>query len=365
MFALYPSAVPAGSGHNYILTGKQHLTVRTYLAAYPGLSDKWRFYHQNGVDSTFADGGIAYRNRSGGKWTIVRARVGVGQKSSGVEMDTPDPVTGWVDVTYDGKTCRAVAPGECFWSDEVTLSLPAGHDLVWEWELDGEDIPSTPDSQAATFTDTGDGFSFREEAPLPDLFGNARTVMGRIAFLGDSITQGCQTRKNRYEMWAGRIARSLAPDYAAWNLGLGYGRGADMATDGFWMRKAKTADIACVAYGVNDLLSGPYKLGRGANADEVLATIGTVVRKLKDSGVRVIVFSVPPFHYEPTVRATWEKIDRALPALCETWDVDFFDFAAVLDARHPYGDVCNYGPHPNGEGGRLVCEAFLVSGLIR
>ena len=64
-------------------------------------------------------------------------------------------------------------------------------------------------------------------------------------------------------------------------------------------------------------------------------------------------------------RERQEKIDRALPALCETWGVDCFDFAAVLDARHPYGDVCNYGPHPNGEGGRLVCEAFLASGLIR
>ena len=187
MFADYPSAVPVGSGHNYILLGNHHLTIRAYLAAYPGLSDKWRFYHQNGVDSTFADGEIAYRNRSGGSWMIVRARIGIGQ-SSGVEMDTPDPVTGWVDVTYGGKTSRKVLPGECFWSDEVTLSLPAGHDLVWEWEIAGEDIPSTPDSQAATFTDTGNGFSFREEAPLPDLFGNARQVKGRIAFLGDSIT---------------------------------------------------------------------------------------------------------------------------------------------------------------------------------
>ena len=365
MFAAYPSAVPVGSGHNYILLGNHHLTIRAYLAAYPGLSDKWRFYHQNGVDSTFADGEIAYRNRSGGSWTIVRARIGIGQCSSGVEMDTPDPVTGWVDVTYDGKTSRKVLPGECFWSDEVTLSLPAGHDLVWEWEIAGEDIPSTPDSQAATFTDTGDGFSFIEEAPLPDLFGNARPVHARIAFLGDSITQGCQTRKNRYEMWAGRIARALAPDYASWNLGLGFGRGADMATDGFWMRKAKTADIACVAYGVNDLLSGPYGLGRGASADEVLLTIETIVKKLKQNGVRVIVFTIPPFHYEKTVRATWERIDRALPPLCETWGVECFDFAAVLDAKHPYGDVCNYGPHPNGEGGRLVCEAFLQSGALR
>lgn len=99
-------SVPVGSGHNYILLGNHHLTIRAYLAAYPGLSDKWRFYHQNGVDSTFADGEIAYRNRSGGSWTIVRARIGIGQCSSGVEMDTPDPVTGWVDVTYDGKTSR-------------------------------------------------------------------------------------------------------------------------------------------------------------------------------------------------------------------------------------------------------------------
>ena len=110
MFAAYPSAVPVGSGHNYILLGNHHLTIRAYLAAYPGLSDKWRFYHQNGVDSTFADGEIAYRNRSGGSWTIVRARIGIGQCSSGVEMDTPDPVTGWVDVTYDGKTSRKVLP---------------------------------------------------------------------------------------------------------------------------------------------------------------------------------------------------------------------------------------------------------------
>ncbi len=365
MFAVYPSAVPVGSGHNYILLGKHHLIIRAYLTTYPGLSDKWRVYHQNGVDSTFSDGEIAYRNLSGGKWTIRCARIGIGKNSSGTEMDIPDPVTGWKDVTYDGKTSREVLPGECFWSDEVTLSLPEGHDLVWEWEIEGEDIPSTPDSQAATFTDTGNGFSFREEAPLPDLIGNARSVKGRIAFLGDSITQGCQTRKNHYEMWAGRIARALAPEYAAWNLGLGFGRGADLATDGFWMRKAKTADIACVAYGVNDLLGGSYKLGRGSTADEVTATIETIVKKLQNTGVRVIVFTVPPFHYEPAVRTIWEKVNRMLPTLCESWGAECFDFAAVLDAGHPYGDVCSYGPHPNGEGGRVVCEAFLRSGLIR
>lgn len=365
MFTAYPSAVPVGSGHNYILLGQNHLTIRAYLKTYPALSDTWRFYHQNGVDSTFADGSVAYRNRSGGNWKIVRARIGIGSLSSGIEMESPDPVTGWVDVTYDGKTSRDVLPGECFWSDEIQLSLPDGHDLVWEWELIGEDIPSTPDSQAATFTDTGDGFIFREESPLPDLFGNARPVQGRIVFMGDSITQGCATRKNHYEMWAARIACALSPAYASWNLGLGYARGADAATDGLWLQKGKTADIACLAFGVNDLLSGPYKLGRGANPAELLATIEKNVLALRDASVRVIVFSVPPFHYDPATRAVWRAVDSALPELCKAWQVAFFDFAAVLDARHPYGDVCNYGPHPNGDGGRLVCEAFLASGLIR
>lgn len=369
MFDSYPSNIPLGTGHNHILRfeSTRRLTARAYFRCLSYSSDTWRFWFSNAVDSTF--GGMeyeAFRDQPGGNYTILSARIGDGGPYEAHFMDTPVPVQNWTEVTFDGGNPHyEVSPCERFWSDEVSFSLPEDHLLVWEWELEGNDIPCTPDSQAATFV------SYNEEAlhfdlmcPMPDLIGTKRPVKNRIAFWGDSITQGCGTGNNLYEMWAARIALTLGGGYGFWNIGLGWARGSDAADGTFWKYKAAQADTVCIVHGVNDIISGRYGKGQGDSADEIITTLEKNIRELQSKGIRVILFTIPPFDYADDRYMVWKTLRYAYPALACELDVELFDFSAALDADHPYGNKYPYGAHPNGEGGRLAAEAFLRAKLI-
>lgn len=367
MFKTYPSNIASGTSHNYMLCydAPTKLRARGYFRTLSSVPDTWRFWFSNAVDTTYADGEIGFPDRLGGDWRILSARIGDGGVYTCGEMPTPVPVTGWTAVTFDGQAGRNVTPGERFWSDEVTFTLPEGHYLVWEWELEGKEIPCTPDSQAPTFVATDGGeLSFQPECPLPDLFGAKREVKGRVAFWGDSITQGCGTRNNYYENWAARIALALGKDYSFWNIGLGWARGSDGAYHEFWKYKAAQVDTVCIVHGVNDNNSGAYQRGRGDSADEILTTLETNIRYLQSKGIRVILFTVPPFEYPGDRYMVWKTLRYAYPAVAKEMGVELFDFAATLDARPPYGNRFVYGAHPDGEGGRIAAEAFLAEGIL-
>ena len=183
MFHTYPSNIPIGTSHNYILCWDtpRRLTARGYFRCTSYTSYIWRFWFSNTVDSTYDSGEIAYPDRPGGSWKIHSARIGDGGPYILGEMESPSDVTNWISVTFNGSKSRDVLPNENFWSDEVYLELPKDHLLVWEWELEGNHIPMTPDSQASTFVGYDDGkLQFDTFCPLPDFFGTRREVKNRI-----------------------------------------------------------------------------------------------------------------------------------------------------------------------------------------
>lgn len=367
LFLTYPSNIAIGTSHNYILCydAPRRLRARGYFLALSSHTDTWRFWFSNAVDTTFADGAVGHPDRLGGHWRILSARIGDGGPYTCGAMPTPAPVTNWTTVSFAGQTEKDVTPGERFWSDAVLFSLPEGHYLVWEWELEGNDIPCTPDSQAPTFVSYGDDdLQVQPECPLPDLFGAKRDVKNRVAFWGDSITQGCGTRNNYYEHWSAQVARMLGEEYSFWNIGLGWARGSDAAYNEYWKYKAAQVDTVCIVHGVNDTNSGRYGKGHGDSADEILTTLETNIRYLQKHGVRVILFTVPPFEYPGDRYMVWKTLRYAYPALAAEMGVDLFDFAATLDARPPYGNRFIHGAHPDGEGGRIAAEAFVQSGLL-
>ncbi len=376
MFKTYPSNIPSGTSHNWILCyhTPRHITARGYFRVLSHKPDVWRFWFSNAVDSTFSDGAVAYPDRPGGNWKILSARVGDGGAYVCAPMDTPNPVTNWTNVTFDdGKTDRDVVSGERFWSDEVSFSLPAGHMLVWEWEIYGNEIPCTPDSQAATFTAFDDEpLTAHAECPLPDLFGakrdaavgDKRNAAGRVVFLGDSITEGCGTRNNHYENWAARIALALGETYSFWNIGLGWARGSDAAEHEYWKYKAAQGDTVCLVTGVNDILHGKYQGTHFAHADEIVTTVEKLVRYLKNAGCRVILFTIPPFDFNAEQYMVWKTLRYAYPALAAELGVELYDFSASLDGRPPYGNRFIHGPHPDGSGGSAAADAFLAAGIL-
>ena len=91
---------------------------------------------------------------------------------------------------------------------------------------EGNLIPSTPDSIVPNYRLVENGKFVRdnESIPLPNLIGVKRDAgelsLPRIAFLGNSITQGCSTECDKYEFWSSKIGMSLhkTTSVSVWNL---------------------------------------------------------------------------------------------------------------------------------------------------
>jgi len=195
---------------------------------------------------------------------------------------------------------------------------------------------------------------------MPNFIGCDKNVRRRIAFIGDSITQGCGTTFDEYDMWVGRIGNMLKDHYAVWNLGLGFSRGSDLATWGSLFYKAKQTDIAILTYGVNDICSGKYGVGRPSTAGEIISFIEETVKRLQAEGVEVILSTVPPFRYDDSKEKEWRCLNMAIPSLAKAYGCRIYDFEASLDVSNEYlgNDYSKYGDHPNGEGGKAAAEAF-------
>lgn len=367
MFGKFVSNVPIGTGNNYIIEMGRTVKLRARAFFRPNVYGDflWRFYFSNTVDSTFADGKTAYRNKSGGNWRINSASIASAADNDdeaasliSAELANVTPVL------FDGSASRNVKPDERFWSDIIQFKAERGKYLVWEWELEGDGIPFTPDSQVPTFCDWGDGYRFTIDCPMPAMLGCSRTVKKMIAFAGDSITQGCATTINKYEMWAAKISYALGEDYSVWNLGLGYARGSDFASNGAWLDKARHCDAAVITFGVNDLITGAYGAGRGDTADELLSSLERIIRLLQESGVQVILSTIPPFVFTDEQYAEWKKANLAIPALAEKYGLALFDIERALDASPNLGNIYTYGAHPNSDGGDAAAKKFMESAIF-
>ena len=354
MFKKYVSNVPLGTGTNFILEGRRHIRLRAYLPVEtPGEFD-WRIFYINTVNSTFADGSVAYVDRSGGSFCILSAKLADGGVYGKHDLASePD----WQTLTFNGSGSVEVAPDEHIESDPVRLRIEKGHSLAFEWELEGEDIPCTPDSQAFTFEYGEQGFRPADNSPLPAMFACDRPYKKRVAFLGDSITQGCGTARGAVEMWAGRIAMML-DGYAVWNLGLGYGRGADCAAGKSWLWKAKQNDVVVMTFGVNDILHGAYRAGHRSSAGEVDDMLERLIRELQSAGVEVILSMIPPFEFTREQYIEWRAAELSIPRIAELYGCRVYDIESALDGGEYLSDNYIYGAHPDGRGGLAAAEKF-------
>lgn len=350
MWNTYVSNTLAGTSNNYILEWDAPETIESrscfQLCEYGHFT--WRFWFSNAVDSTFDDGSVAWADKPGGEWKILSAAVGVSDTKDG----KPDA---WYPVTFGGKSEKTVTPNERFWSDPRDFAVEPGRYLVFRWTVEGNGIPCTPDSQIPSYIEQDGGLIFEPYCPKPNLIACNRKVKRRVAFLGDSITQGCETVNDKYEFWSAKIGKALGTDYSVWNLGLGFGRAYDAARDGAWLYRARKMDSVVVCFGVNDIL-------RGRTARQVCTDLATIVDLLHQSGCRVVLFTTPPFDlFTPEQQAVWREVNRFVRA------ADFpdavFDIASVLGHSAPNEAVPQYGGHPNGEGGTAVAEAFLAKNI--
>ena len=154
-----------------------------------------------------------------------------------------------------------------------------------------------------------------------------------------------------------KIAEGLPENCSVWDLGIGYARAYDAATDAGWLQRAKMCDTVHVCFGVNDIL-------RGRTAEQVLEDLHTIVGKLKKANCRVILLTLPPFDLEGEQRMRWQKVNHTIRTSLRTEADGLFDIAAVLGQPAPKEHLCIYGGHPDAEGCQAVAEAYLNTPLV-
>lgn len=358
LFDTYVSNTVIATGNNIVTRNAEHVTYRAWIPVEAAGELEYCFYFSNTVDSTWEDGSLAYAGMSGGNYTIEHASISDG----GTELDVNIVPIATADVTFSGSASKDVSPNETFWSDPVTFDVPEGHYLLWEWTLTGTNIPSTRMSNMThAYADQGDdkGFLYVNDIPLPQLFGCRREVKTRIVTLGDSVTQGCGTSDNAYQFWAAQTLQQLGTeDYSLWNLGLGYARATDCAKGGDWLQRAVAgADVMTIAFGTNDIISGPYGGSGHATAGEIETAVRTLTQTCKDAGIDIILWNSPPFDLTPELDAIRTEYNSMVESIAADCNAKTFDAAGLL-ADPSDASKTVHGQHPDDEGGTILATAL-------
>lgn len=330
------------------------------------------FGFSNSVDSTWEHGEVAWAGREGGTWRIEAACIADGGREQSCSYDEATRV----NISFGGQHTKDVLPGEQFYSDPVEINLPEGHDLVFSWTLSagaGATIPYNTESLLVTAYDApgsraaqGNEEGFRESDNLlllPAWIGYEKDTEHQLVFFGDSITQGVRTAKDGYDYWVAKIGDHLGPSYGVWNLGSGWGRAYDAATDTSWLNKLKQGrDKLVICLGVNDIDIGCR------TAEQLLSDLQNIILQLKNHNpdVKIMLCTVPPFNFIEEREQIWRKVNAEISGLSLTGVDAVFDMTKVLSRPAPYEHLLQeqfmsseFDPHPNGHAGTVIAEAFM------
>ena len=350
-FELYTSNTTASAMNQHHFINEDPLkekTGRVFYKIFAGGNYKYSFLFSNIIDGTYADGSLSHMNLVCDEWEIVSARVGLSDECG---TDKMPEVKNFVDLSFDGKESKRVAPGEFFSSDSVRLDIVDGQYVCLEITFKGRMIPYHEESLLPIFTLENGEWKYCKKTPIATMVGCDRPVKGRIGFIGDSITQGIGTPKNSYEHYAAVVAGKLGEEYSYWDIGIGYGRGNDAATDGAWLFKAKQLDVITVCFGVNDIF-------REFTAEQVIKSLETIMSKLQSAGVKVIIQTVPPYDYAGDMIEKWNKVNDHIRSSLKDRADGFFDVVPVLQRSEAEPHMAKFGGHPNSEGNRLWGESL-------
>lgn len=243
-------------------------------------------------------------------------------------------------------------PGEFFTSDPVKIVAQKGEYLCLEIAFRGSMIPYHEESILPVFEWKDGKWIPSKRVPFPGMIGCDRMVKKKIGFMGDSITQGIGTPVNAYTHWNALTAAAVGEEYSYWNLGLGYGRAQDAASDSAWLYKAKHLDVVVVCYGTNDI-------GQGRTTEQMKADLHTIVSKLKAAGVKVIIQTLPPFDRKGELLEKWRDINCYIRNTLSAYADGMFDVVPyLLDGPEEEGKA-GYGAHPD-ENGCLAWANALI-----
>lgn len=365
-FNQYTSNTYAGSG-NQLFFNMPEGDIQTgrilYKITTPGTFN-YSIMFSNIIDSTYSTGLISHNNLICNSWNIHCAQIGTCKKinsnkeisklimSDNIKDINADMIiSDFRKLTFNGENYKVVNPGEFFSSDPVTIHFEKGEYLCLELTFSGKMIPYHEESLLPVFVKTDSGWQYSKRMPFAGMIGCDRKVKKRIAYLGDSITQGIGTEVNSYLHWNAILSEKIGEDYSFWNLGLGFGRASDASSDGAWLYKAKQNDIVFVCFGVNDIL-------QGSSAEQIEANLARIVGILKDAGKKVILQTIPPFDYNDTDIEKWKKVNVYIKSVLKHKVDIVFDNVPHLSRSKDQPHIAEFGGHPNACGCAVWADAL-------
>ena len=357
-FDEFNSNTYAGSGNQFYFNTNENekYTGRVLYKISAGGKYNYSLLFSNIIDSTFADGSISHKNLICENWFIHSARIGrcaginASENISELVMDDEIRVFDFKPISFNGQKSKEVMPGEFFASDPMECIYEKGEYLCLEITFSGKMVPYHEESLLPVFVKKNGEWKYSKFMPFAGMIGCDRNVKGKIAYLGDSITQGIGTKPNSYLHWNAILSEKIGSDYSYWNLGIGYGRASDAASDGAWLYEAKQNDIVFVCYGVNDIL-------QGQSEKEIKADLTLIADTLKKDGKKVILQTIPPFDYQGEAIEKWKRINSYILTELKN-KVDFiFDNTVYLGKKGKPEDAV-YGGHPNEIGCEIWANAL-------
>ena len=350
-FDKYTSNTLAAAANQYFFINEdpeKECRSRVFYKIFAGGRYNYSLLFTNIIDSTFRDGSVSHMNLVCDEWEIVSAGVALCDECSTTVMPEIDTL---IPLTFGGKNSKVVAPGEFLSSDPIELDPKKGQFLCLDLTFKGRMIPYHEESIIPIFTLEDGEWRYCRNSPLACMIGCDRKPEKRIGFIGDSITQGIGTPNNSYKHYAAVVSEHLGEKYSYWDIGIGYARANDAATDGAWLFKAKQLDVITVCFGVNDI-------NQGFTAEKIIENLEIIMKKLHDVGVKVIMQTVPPFNYSGERINTWNTVNKHIMTSMAERAEGVFDTRTVLSLsdEEPYN--AKFGGHPNSEGNRAWGDAL-------
>ena len=353
MIGNFASNTLSAAGNQYFFeTNGEKITTRAFFKITAGGRFNYFLLYTNIIQSTYSDGSESKANDILPEWTIHSLRVARCDKDAfkdSAYLLDESKIFEFSELYFSNLKSKAVKPSEVFKTDEFEFFAESDEYICIETTFSGSKIPNHVESLIPIFKEDNGAWVPDKNSPLPCLIACDRAVKQKIAFLGDSITQGIGVPENSYLHWNALLGKRN-DDYSYWNLGLGFGRISDVASFGIWFELAKICDVIFICFGVNDLM-------QVGDAEQIKRDIDKVVSAFKDLGKRVILQTLPPFDYEGEKIAKWESVNRfILEVLAEKVDL-VFDCVNILgqpEERH----IAKYGGHPNEKGCALWADAL-------
>ncbi len=334
----------------YTVDENEEYTGRVFYKISNGGKYNYSFLFSSTLDSSYPRENWTKCNTEVLDWEIVEAKVGVADEADMLRMTE---VSNFEQLYFDGEKNKVIDEAGFFYTDELELNVNAGEYLCLEIAYKGKKIPHHDSNEIPSFKWTRGQWVASNQAVFAQVIGCDREVEKRVAFLGDSITQGTGEGVDCYNHWASLLSQRLSKEHSYWNLGIGNAMANDCATDKSWLAKAKQNDVVFLCLGVNDVSTI-------TNEETTKADLSKIVDLLNEAGCKVILQTLPPFNFSGNKLNIWNNLNTYIKEDLAQSVYAVFDVSPLLTEGAVEEGVAKYGAHPNAEGCQVWADALFA-----